>query len=342
MGTTMNSSNPSTKVTPTFWALLFISLLLYPTILTAQERIRFVTYNVENLFDCRDDSLTSDEAFLPNSLRRWSAYRYWDKLHSVSSAIATIGGDRAPDLVVLCEVENDSVLYDLTKRSPLRTVRYKYLITSSLDPRGIDVALLYKPTTFRPFAYRSLRLPQSYIPKNSHVRDILCVSGILAMGDTIDILACHLPSKLNGRKASRLRSNVVKHMQQAIDSIITIRTVPRIIVMGDFNDTANSEALLPLTKSGQPICITDTLTGSYRYKGNWQPIDHRYLSPILLDTTQTLHLSSRAAWISDDSSLIEPEPIYGGYRPHRTYNGMRYEGGTSDHLPVCFDLNFVW
>jgi exonuclease III len=186
------------------------------------------------------------------------------------------------------------------------------------------------------------RLAQSYIPENSHVRDILCVSGILAMGDTIDILACHLPSKLNGRKASRLRSNVVKHMQQAIDSIITIRTVPRIIVMGDFNDTANSEALLPLTKSGQLICITDTLSGSYRYKGNWQQIDHIYLSPILLDTTQTLHLSSRAAWISDDSSLIEPEPIYGGYRPHRTYNGMRYEGGTSDHLPVCFDLNFVW
>ena len=40
--------------------------------------------------------------------------------------------------------------------------------------------------------------------------------------------------------------------------------------------------------------------------------------------------------------LTKPEPFYGHLRPHRTYNGMRYEGGTSDHLPVCFDLWFEW
>lgn len=339
----MNSNSSNMRVTPILRALLCMLLLLhYPTLLTAQERIRFVTYNVENLFDCRDDSLTNDETFLPTSLRHWSEYRYWNKLHAISRAIATIGGDRAPDLVALCEVENDSVLHDLTHRSPLRTVRYDYLMTSSLDPRGIDVALLYKPTTFRPFAYRSLRLPARYILDGSYVRDILNVIGTLVMGDTLDLFVCHLPSRLNGRKAARLRHSIVEFMQQAIDSITTIRTVPRIIVMGDFNDTPHSKALRPLTENGRLTCITDTLSGSYRYKGHWQQIDHIYLSPALLDTEHTLHLSPHGAWISDDTALIEPEPLYGGYRPYRTYNGMRYEGGTSDHLPVCFDLEFTW
>lgn len=153
-----------------------IFVLLIASSLGAQERIRCVTYNVENLFDCKDDALTDDDAFLPGSPRHWTPYRYWNKLHAIGRSIASMGDDRAPDIVALCEVENDSVLYDLTRRSPLRSVEYNYLITSSADPRGIDVALLYKPTVFRPFAARSLRLPEAHIPEGRYVRDVLCVS----------------------------------------------------------------------------------------------------------------------------------------------------------------------
>lgn len=310
--------------------------------LVAQERIRFVSYNVENLFDCKDDSLTDDEAFLPTSLRRWTTYRYWQKLHDIGRVLATVGGNRAPDFVALCEVENDSVLHDLTHRSALRTVRYEYLMTSSLDPRGIDVALLYKPTTFRPFVHSSLRFPFEYIPQGSYVRDVLYVGGLLVTGDTLDIFVCHLPSRLNGRQAARLRLGVVEYMRHAIDSVVSHRVVPRVVLMGDLNDVADSEALRPLSYDGGMVCITDTLEGTYRYKGHWEQIDHIYLSPALLSTDNTPHLSTRGAWVVRDSSLTEPEPLYGGVRPFRTYNGMRYKGGVSDHLPVCFDLWFWW
>lgn len=311
--------------------------------LFAQERIRCMSYNVENFFDCVDDSFTQDEAFLPEALRHWTVNRYWQKLQAVSRAVAAVGGDRAPDLVALCEVENDSVMHYLTRRSSLRTARYEYLMTSSPDPRGIDVALMYKPTTFRPFACRSLRLPDAYVPKGSYVRDVLCVSGELHMGDTLDILICHLPSRLNGRKAARLRSRVVEHVCEAIDSIAALREVPRIVLMGDFNDTPLSRTLLPLANRSGMVCITAALGGSYRYKGEWEQIDHVYLSPALMNGTDSaLHLSPRGAWNCEADFLTEPEPLYGGRRPRRTYNGMRYEGGTSDHLPVCFDLWFRW
>ena len=318
------------------------AILLFVLPLNAQEHFRLVTYNVENLFDCKDDTLTHDEEFLPTSLRHWTPYRYWHKQHAIACALTTLGGDRAPDLVALCEIENDSVIYDLTRRSALRTIGYDYLTTSSIDPRGIDVALLYKPTSYRPFAHKSLRLPSSHVPEGRHVRDVLCISGCLVTGDTLDLFICHLPSRLNGRQSAILRHRVTSFMRHAIDSLSALRTVPRIVVMGDFNDTPDSYALSPLSQHGTLICITDTLRGSYRYKGQWEQIDHIYLSPTLIDTTYTLHLDPQGAWVADDDILTEPEPLYGGFRPRRTYHGMRYQGGTSDHLPVCCDLQFHW
>lgn len=316
-------------------------LLLLTLPLGAQERIRCVAYNVENLFDCVDNPLTNDDAFLPHSQRHWTPSRYWSKLHVIGRALTAAGEDRAPDLVALCEVENDSVLYDLVHRSPLRSVNYEYLVTTSADPRGIDVALLYKSTTFRPFACRSLRLPAEHTASRP-TRDVLCVSGELISADTLDLLVCHLPSRLNGRRAATLRRSVVQQVCQAVDSLASCRATPHIIVLGDFNDTPRSKPLAPLTARGRLVCITDTLPGSYRYKGHWEQIDHVFLSPALCDTSNSLHLAPRGAWMAHPDFLIEPESLYGGIRPRRTYNGMRYEGGTSDHLPLCFDLEFSW
>lgn len=323
---------------------VLLTALLLTLTLGAQERIRCMSYNVENLFDCSDDPRTNDNEFLPQSTRHWTHKRYWNKLQAISSIVAMAGDDRAPDFVALCEVENDSVMYDLTRRSSLRTARYEYLMTTSKDPRGIDVALMYKPTTFRPLSYRSLRLPQDQLPEERHVRDILLVSGELHMGDTLDLLVCHLPSRLNGKESERLRHRVVEYVCQVIDSISHDRTLPHIIVMGDFNDTPKSRVLRPLTEKVGMTCITESLNGSYRYKGRWEQIDHVYLSASLLHDgdASSLHLSPQGAWNFAPEQLTEPEPRYGGHRPHRTYNGARYEGGVSDHLPVCFDLWFYW
>ena len=103
----------------------------------------FVELNCENLFDCRHDSLKNDTEFLPEGSYRWTPTRYWQKLNRVGQTIISCGepqiseqpnGDsnpqswHLPDLVALCEVENDSVIHDLTKRSLLRNARYEYVI----------------------------------------------------------------------------------------------------------------------------------------------------------------------------------------------------------------------
>ena len=90
------------------------------------QRIMF--WNVENLFNCSHDSLKEDYEFLPEGSYHWTRGRYWKKLDDLSRTIAAIAGDDAwPMVVGLCEVENDSCLFDLTRRSPLRMAHYAYI-----------------------------------------------------------------------------------------------------------------------------------------------------------------------------------------------------------------------
>ena len=70
-------------------------------------------------------------------------------MKNLAKGIIASGNEYVPDLVGLCEVENDSCLYDLTRRSPLKEAGYRYVMTDSPDQRGIDVALLYQRGSFK-------------------------------------------------------------------------------------------------------------------------------------------------------------------------------------------------
>ena len=90
----------------------------------SQNSLRVVFYNVENLFDTRDDSLKNDNDFLPDGFMHWTPWKYWEKQRDITRVITAVGGMESPALVGLCEVENDSVIFDLTRRSPLRVQEY--------------------------------------------------------------------------------------------------------------------------------------------------------------------------------------------------------------------------
>lgn len=304
-------------------------------------RLRVMSYNVENAFDCRDDSLTADEEYLPEAARHWHRGRYWTKLEQIARVIAATGQEELPCLVGLCEVENDTVLHDLTRRSPLRQAGYRYVMTHSPDVRGINVALLYQRTRFRPVSRHSIRIPVAEGQRPT--RDLLHVSGKLANGDTLDVFVVHLPSKLQGkRRTLPYRLKAAGLLRQTADSLRCVRRRPQILLMGDFNDTATSEVLQLLTADGSyhSLVVADSLPrevqGSYQYQGRWQLIDHLLASASLLAPEARLRFL-RAGTCHLPFLLTEDER-YGGWRPLRTYRGYRYEGGYSDHLPVWADF----
>ena len=111
---------------------------------------RVVCYNVENYFDCVDDSLTDDSEFLPGGIRGWNHARYRLKQAHVARVLAAIAGWDTPALVGLCEVESRKALTDLVRYSPLRSFGYEFIHFDSPDVRGVDVALLYHPYRFFP------------------------------------------------------------------------------------------------------------------------------------------------------------------------------------------------
>jgi len=115
--------------------------------------LTFVELNCENLFDCRHDSLKQDMEFTPDGARKWTQRKYWNKIDNIVKTLMAAGEHGGewtmPDMVALCEIENDSVARDLVRRSMLRTLGYEYAITDSPDVRGIDVALLWHPGSFR-------------------------------------------------------------------------------------------------------------------------------------------------------------------------------------------------
>lgn len=301
----------------------------------------FVELNCENLFDCRHDSLKNDTEFLPDGSYHWTRTRYWRKLNRVGQTIIACGVKgqswQLPDMVALCEVENDSVLHDLTRRSLLRNARYDYVMTCSPDERGIDVALVYSPFSFRLIRSYSVRVEP--IKDMRPTRDILYASGVIASGDTLHVIVAHLPSRRGGERHSRpFRMAAADRVAAVADSVYNVSKDAKIIIAGDFNDYANSASVRMLCgKRLKDISAEATgrngAKGTYRYQGEWGSLDHILVS-------ESLARNVVDCYINDAPFLVEPDEKYGGVKPRRNYLGPRYQNGFSDHLPLV--ATFGW
>ena len=307
---------------------MFLTLIL-------SSLLTFVELNCENLFDTRHDSLKNDVEFLPEGSYHWTPYRYWHKVNHLGQEI--VGQSNSiPDFVAMCEVENDSVMFDLTKRSLLRNAGYEYVMTSSPDERGIDVALLYQPASFALLHSHSIRIKP--LPDTRPTRDILYASGLIITGDTLHVFVVHAPSRRGGEQVSRpYRLQVASQLAEAVDSVYAISRDAKIIIAGDFNDYADSPALQYLYEH-HLINISADAQGShgakatYRWHGEWRSLDQILCSPSLAARKQS-------SVIGDLPFLLEDDEKYGGKKPYRTYLGPRYLGGYSDHLPLVVQFS---
>lgn len=299
-----------------------------------------VEFNCENLFDCSHDSLKNDTEWVIGGENDWNYSRYWRKLNRIGQTIIGCGrssdGWSLPDIVALCEVENDSVLRDLTRRSLLRKAGYDYVMTSSPDLRGIDVALLYSPFSFRLISSYSIRVEP--LPIMKPTRDILYASGELITGDTLHVFVVHSPSRSGGENQTRpFRQLVANRLTGAIDSIRATSHNAMILALGDFNDYSGDSALTHI-ESKQMTDVSakakgkNGAKGTYRYKGRWESLDHIFASP-----SMTAILTD--CFIFDNSFLLEKDNTYGGKKPRRNYLGPHYNNGFSDHLPLVARFN---
>jgi len=330
--------------------ILFLLICLLRTG-EAQERYRVMFYNVENLFDPFEDSLTRDEEFTPQGARYWTWKRMNEKLNNIYRVVTAVGEWDLPAIVGFCEVENRFVLNQLITKTPLAKFNYRIVHKESPDGRGIDVALIYRPDRFVLQEERFFRVVNPDDARRT-TRDVLYARGILGDLDTLHVFVNHWPSKYGGELASEQGRISAGHLvREKIDSILIFSPEARIIVMGDLNDGPNSSpvakalgakpAQAPFSPNGLYNLhhrFEGSGTGTIKFQGAWEVIDMMIVSGALLNRNHPIYTNTEGGRIFQADFLSEEDTNFVGVRPFRTYIGFRYHGGFSDHYPIFMDL----
>jgi endonuclease/exonuclease/phosphatase family metal-dependent hydrolase len=285
-------------------------------------------------------------------LRGWSYDKFQRKLINLSKVFISIGGWEAPEIIGMCEVENRYVLYKLITDTPLSQIGYKIIHKDSPDPRGIDVAMIYRPDKFTPIIYKAIPVRFLNDP-NGRTRDILYVKGKVLGKEILHIFINHWPSRYGGYAATKPKRAVVASiLRHTTDSIMQSDPNARIIIMGDFNDEPNDESITKvlMARSDSTHLFKSDLYnmmsgyashwrgGTNKFRESWSVIDQIIVSSSLLHAETGLFTNANAAHIFDAPFLLVEDKTYFGLKPFRTYLGPRYLGGFSDHLPVYVDI----
>jgi hypothetical protein len=315
---------------------------------TVPGPVRLMFYNVENLFDVRNDSLRNDDDFLPGGAMKWNYTRYRNKINSLYKTIVAAGRWSPPEIVAFCEVENRQVLNDLVYGTYLCKYDYKIVHEDSPDQRGIDVCLIYRADSLTLIDFRYW-IPSGIKREEFITRSVLCAR-FTFFSDTLHLIVNHWPSRRGGVLAGEdLRSKISNMLKEKADSISRRSSSgSKIIIAGDFNCNPDDHEIRTLVRNRDSECFLKDLSeslaekgqGTYRYMGTWEMIDQVIVSGSLLSSRKGLFTSQEMLRIFKPDFLMKKDQKYPGFSPFSTYRGYRYQGGFSDHLPVLLDLGF--
>lgn len=309
----------------------------------AAERAVVAFYNVENMFDHIDDPHTDDAEYTPRGKNRWTEVKSDQKIAKISEVIQKM---ELPDIVGLAEVENAYVLEKLIKQSPITKSNYAFIHYDSPDERGIDVALIYKTTSFNVISSKVVPVDISQHSKRP-TRDILHVEGSLK-GEKIHILVNHWSSRSGGQAETNAhRAEAAKTAKMIIHEINQADSLAKVILMGDLNDNPTDPSLvrhLGAKNTKTALKGNDLFNPFYSNfkKGNGSNIfDNIWLSFDQILVSNNL-FNSQTGWkfnkneVVNKSFLIQQSGRYKGH-PLRTNNDTGTIG-YSDHLPVFVTL----
>ena len=321
-------------------------------------------YNLENLFDTYDDPQKNDEDFLPEGRNGWTEDKYQKKLANMATVIAEMAKENGCWHTVLgvCEIENSKVLDDLTAHELIKDAGFEFVHHEGPDRRGIDVALLYRPSQFDLLETESL--PYTFegssidfiMPKEEQddfrTRDVLMAHGLID-GEHFAFYVAHLPSRAGDKKGSnQLRDRGAEIMYD--HAMMMQKKYPgiKIVCMGDMNDNPvdpsmveylhGKESLEGMTEEDfyNPfVKMLKAGQGSLSYRNVWNIYDLILVNNALADTSsKDLHIIDNDAdgfyaKIFNRDFLTNQEGKYKG-TPYRTFSGGKFIGGYSDHYPT--------
>ncbi len=228
--------------------------LVFAVFMAFASEISIATYNVQNLFDCKDDG--SEYPDFKSSTSKWDCEAASSKLKRTRQVIDAIN----TDIIALEEVENEQVLKSLVEGSD-----YKFIIFTKEKNSPVGLALVSK---IKPSGSEIFEVP------NIKTRNILKVV-FEVEGKEFSIFVNHFPAYKNGinmqKKAERTLRAALGNEQNAI-------------VLGDFNSPYGQKSILnDIIATRGYYDLYSFLAPKDRYShavhGKKRAIDHVLLSP---------------------------------------------------------------
>lgn len=310
-------------------------------------------YNLENFYDTINQPDVQDDEFTPGGAKNYTPAVYFDKIQQLTKVLSQIATDVSPDGLSMfgcAEIENESVLKDLIQQPEFKNRNYAVVHYDSPDLRGIDVGLIYNPKYFKVKHSEPVfvHLPDENA-RPHFTRDVLYVYGEYD-GEPLHIFVNHWPSRRGGEEASApFRALAAGVCKAKIDSITKKNPDAKIVVMGDLNDDPVSPSITQVLKATGTVdkvkrgglynpwtLMFNSGIGTLAYNDAWNLFDQIIISSAWLDKKQNGFFFKDARIFRKDF-MINQNGHFRGY-PKRTFDGNKYIGGYSDHLPTYIVL----
>lgn len=229
--------------------------------------LKIAFWNLQNLFDITVSDIATDLEYTP--AHGWDRNALQKKLEALGGVIKSMHGGAGPDLLGVCEIENETVAGRLIEA----TGRCDYALAhiDSQDIRGIDTSLIYSTEKFelleRPIEHLvHLRFP---------TRDIFEVRLRVKENDEeLIVLVNHWPSRSRGQYESEAyRMTVASHVGRIMDRLLkyersdyfdlpdnevsmhllNARWNRNVLLMGDFNDEPFNRSVLEFLRASKGV-----------------------------------------------------------------------------------------
>jgi len=253
------------------------------------SNIKIAFWNLQNLFDITLSEIAADFEFIPEE--GWTQERLNQKIKNIASIIKSLHNGNGPDLLGICEIENDQLTQRLIDE--IGRDDYEIVHAPSPDIRGIDVALIYSNNIFEQLGEAIPHLVHSRYP----TRDILQVKfKVKENNSEIFVFVNHWPSRKKGKyETEPLRIAVADYCGRLVDQCLKIQRKDyvnlsndesslkkindywnkNVILMGDFNDEPFDRGIMNYLQASRDL---DHLEEIFKKSGNnYKPEIKNYL-----------------------------------------------------------------
>jgi endonuclease/exonuclease/phosphatase family metal-dependent hydrolase len=259
-----------------------------------------------------------------------------------------------PDLLGVCEVENEWVLGRLAEAIDLPGRSFAVVTHESEDARGIDVSFLIDTEVLS-----ATDTNHQVIIKRVPTRDIFYARISIADGPEFVACANHWPSRTAGQyKSEPFRMLAGETLAYLVEQLLHgedgDKNTP-ILAMGDFNDEPFNRSMqeyllgtrdpgrVRYSRSGHMLNLMWPLMqgddpGTYLYGSDWNMLDQMLVSYGCLKSSSSIHADPESIEVFRPAVMRgrSGAPRRFGRPSRRNLN----EDGYSDHYPITVRLEY--